>query len=579
MRRPAIASWILLPWQRLSLTVKAVLLLLSVILVVGAMSYAFFSPLVGAAFEDEVSRRGNAMVHILEGHQDVQLAMALHDHQAARRVAREVLNGDPGTRYVMLLDGQNDVLGFALSDQGQADEPEAMPAVEDRIRSNVTAGESLEGDVHRFVQAVERSEKSPEPVPGTAANKAQPEGKVIGRIILGLSASTARRNISRLTLGLIATVGLSLLVVFVLFFNIQRRRLFRIIHFAEEMAGGNLTARMTIEDADEIGRLARALEEMRDGMGSMVIRLQDAAMALTAASTEILESSSQQSRNASLQAASVTETGATMAELKEIFAQASERAQSVIDLAKKSEDSTTSGRTAVQESVEAMEQIRDEVTHISSTIVGLVERTNQIAVIIDTVNDLAEQSNVLALNAAIEAARAGEHGKGFAVVAREVRSLAKRSKDSTAQVRSILTDIEKASRDAMAVIEEGTRKTQSGMELSSRAGQSIIHLDQAIDASSTAAKQIAASIRQQSLGMEQIWQAMRDVGRAVQESVAGVQALESSSKTMKDLSEEMSELTSAYQVNRIRSGDTLAPSVPTEPPLARTIPPRSATGT
>jgi methyl-accepting chemotaxis protein len=319
---------------------------------------------------------------------------------------------------------------------------------------------------------------------------------------------------------------------------------------------------------------------MRDRMGSMVIRLQDAAMSLTLASTEILESSSQQSRNASLQAASVTETGATMAELKEIFAQASERAQSVIDLAKKSEDSTTSGRTAVQESVEAMEQIRDEVTHISSTIVGLVERTNQIAVIIDTVNDLAEQSNVLALNAAIEAARAGEHGKGFAVVAREVRSLAKRSKDSTAQVRSILTDIEKASRDAMAVIEEGTRKTQSGMELSSRAGQSIIHLDQAIDASSTAAKQIAASIRQQSLGMEQIWQAMRDVGRSVQESVAGVQALESSSKTMKDLSEEMSELTSAYQVSRRTNlSNTFAPSMPTEPPLTRTEPPRPRTRT
>ncbi len=142
MQRPAIASWILLPWQRLSLTVKAVLLLLSVIVVVGAVSYAFFSPLVDAAFEDEVSRRGNAMVRILEGHQEVQTAMALGDHQTARRVAREVLNGDPGTRYVMLLDRQNDVLGFALSEQGQGDEPAAMPAVEDRIRSNVTAGES-----------------------------------------------------------------------------------------------------------------------------------------------------------------------------------------------------------------------------------------------------------------------------------------------------------------------------------------------------------------------------------------------------------------------------------------------------
>ena len=561
-------------WQRLSLTVKAVLLLLSVILVVGAASYALFSPLVEGAFEDEVSRRGNAMVQILEGHQDVRLALASHDRAAARRVAHEVLNGDPGTRYVMLLDGQDNVLGFALT-EAENEDPQAIQAMEDRIRANPTPGESMDGDVHRFVRVIGRDE--------AGVDKASPDKEALGRIVLGLSASAARRNMSRLTVGLIATVGLSLLVAFVLFFTIQRRRLFRIIHFAEQMAGGDLTGRMAIEDTDEIGRLARALEEMRDRMGAMVIRLQDAAKALTAASTEILENSSTQSLNASRQAASVTETGATMAELKEIFAQASERAQSVIDLAKKSEDSTTSGRTAVQESVEAMGQIRDEVTHISSTIVGLVERTNQIATIIDTVNDLAEQSNVLALNAAIEAARAGEHGKGFAVVAREVRSLAKRSKDSTAQVRSILGDIEKASRDAMAVIEEGTRKTQSGMELSSRAGQSIIHLDQAIDASSTAAKQIAASIRQQSLGMEQIWQAMRDVGRSVQESVAGVQQLESSSKTMKDLSEEMRELTSAYQVSRrsaARDGMSRdpGPSFPTEPPFARSEPPRTRTG-
>jgi len=117
-------------------------------------------------------------------------------------------------------------------------------------------------------------------------------------------------------------------------------------------------------------------------------------------------------------------------------------------------------------------------------------------------------------------------------------------------VRSILQDIDKASREAISVIDEGTRKTQVGMELSSRAGQSIVVLDQAIDASSTAAKQIAASIRQQSAGMEQIWQAMKDVDRAVQDNVTGIHSLESSSKTMKELSEQMSELVSSYKVAR-----------------------------
>jgi methyl-accepting chemotaxis protein len=130
-----------------------------------------------------------------------------------------------------------------------------------------------------------------------------------------------------------------------------------------------------------------------------------------------------------------------------------------------------------------------------------------------------------------------------------VRSLAERSKDSTAQVRSILQDIEKASRDALAVIEEGTRKTQIGMELASRAGESIGLLDSAIAESSTAAKQIAASTRQQAVGVEQIWQAMRDIDRAVNESASGIRQLEGASRNMKDLSDQMAQLVAQYQAS------------------------------
>jgi methyl-accepting chemotaxis protein len=220
----------------------------------------------------------------------------------------------------------------------------------------------------------------------------------------------------------------------------------------------------------------------------------------------------------------------------------------VIDLAKRSEESTSTGKRAVEQSVSAMESIKDQVAAISKVMSGLVERTNQIGTIIDAVNDLAEQSNVLALNAAIEAAKAGEQGRGFAVVAREVRSLAERSKDSTAQVRAILQDIEKASREAQAVIEEGTRVTQGGVELASRAGESISLLDNAIGESSTAAKQIAASTRQQAVGVEQIWQAMRDIDRAVNEAATGIRQLEGASRNMKDLSNQLTQLVAQYQV-------------------------------
>jgi methyl-accepting chemotaxis protein len=306
----------------------------------------------------------------------------------------------------------------------------------------------------------------------------------------------------------ILVTAVVLVLAFLWFFTTIARRLNRMGKFAERVAAGDLVTDLDDGTNDEIGRLARALTEMTQRTGTMVARMQDAANSLARVSAEILTSSSQQGQSATKQATSVAETGATVAELRETFNQAAERAQAVIDLAKKSEESTSSGRLAVEESIGAMGSIRDQVIAISRTMIGLVERTNQIGTIIDAVNDLAEQSNVLALNAAIEAAKAGDQGRGFAVVAREVRNLAERSKDSTAQVRSILQDIEKASREALGVIEEGTRKTQAGVELATKAGESIFHLDRAINESSTAAKQIAASTRQQAVGVEQIWQAI-----------------------------------------------------------------------
>src|SRR5207237_1591585 len=243
--------------------------------------------------------------------------------------------------------------------------------------------------------------------------------------------------------------------------------------FAQQVAAGEL--RQTLQDPldDDLGRLAIALRALSRGTSAVVTQLQDAWRSLSGASGDLFDSSSRQASNASKQAASVSEMGATVAELRETFNQATAKAESVIDLARRSEESSSGGADAVRESIEGMGHIRDQVVAIASTISGLVQRTDQIDAIIDVVNDLAEQSNVLALNAGIEAARAGEHGRGFAVVAREVRSLAERSKESTAQVRAILQDIKSAGRDAVRAIEEGSRRAESGTQVAHAAGDAI----------------------------------------------------------------------------------------------------------
>ncbi|MGQ0506661.1 MAG: methyl-accepting chemotaxis protein, partial [Myxococcaceae bacterium] len=178
----------------------------------------------------------------------------------------------------------------------------------------------------------------------------------------------------------------------------------------------------------------------------------------------------------------------------------------------------------------------------------LVDQSRAIADIIDVVNELAEQSNMLALNAAIEAARAGDAGRSFGVVANEVRSLAERSQQSTAQVQSILGEVEKAARESTAVVEEARHKAASGVELAKAAGQTIHQLTQAISDSSSAAMQIAGSTSQQSVGVDQIWQAIQDIGLGAAEATAGIGQLRQASQAINLHSQRMIELVQQYRL-------------------------------
>lgn len=519
-----------------SLQAKALTTLSGAMLVASLAAYFIFSPWFGRAFDSELKKRGEVMLQILENHRDFRLAISTRDQPAVAQVSQQILAGDGDVQYLLVADPDGKVVG------GAARDPRADLA---RLKEDHAQG-AAPGDTQLFSRIISTAEEGAElDTPGETRST-----KPLGSILLGLSAAAARRQLSNQTLSTILLTASTLALAFLIFFQQMARRLNRLATFAAEMAAGKLLISVEDGGADEVGVLARSLAEMAMRSGTMVGRLQSAAQDLARVSGEIFSSSTHQGESATRQAASVSETGATVAELRETFKQAAERAQAVIDLAKRSEESTSTGRKAVEDTVKAMESIRDQVMAISKTMIGLVERTNQIRTIIDAVNDLAEQSNVLALNAAIEAAKAGDHGRGFGVVAREVRSLSERSKDSTAQVRSILQDIEKASRDALAVIEEGTRKTQIGTELASRAGESIGLLDNAIGESSTAAKQIAASTRQQAVGVEQIWQAMRDIDRAVNESATGIRQLEGASRNMRDLSDQMTQLVAHYQLSR-----------------------------
>jgi methyl-accepting chemotaxis protein len=255
-------------------------------------------------------------------------------------------------------------------------------------------------------------------------------------------------------------------------------------------------------------------------------RMQQLVQPVTGATAEILATTRQQSAAASEQAGAVNEITTTLQELNEVAVQNVEKAESIIQIAEQSEQISQDGQRDVVATVEEIDRLRQQVGMIATKILDLTERTQQISEIISSVNEIAEQSKLLALNAAIEAAKAGEHGRGFAVVALEIRTLAEQSKQATRQVRTILSEIQKASHSAALVTEEGSKAATEGSAKVRRIGERLGQLVYVITQTTRASRQITAAMKQQSVGLDQIADAMKQINRATHETKLSVEQVE-----------------------------------------------------
>jgi methyl-accepting chemotaxis protein len=357
---------------------------------------------------------------------------------------------------------------------------------------------------------------------------------------------------------------------------------------AEKIAGGDLKVEVAVNDrGDEVGqlfrtfsRMTRSLQEMADvakliaasdlrvqvkpqseadvlgnAFATMVENLRrttgelsEGVNVLAASASEILASTAQVASGAVETGTAIAETTSTVEEVKQTAQISSQKAKYVAESAQKATQVAQTGRKSVDASIEGMKRIQAQMESIAESVVKLSEQSQAIGEIIASVNDLAEQSNLLAVNAAIEAAKAGEQGKGFAVVAQEVKSLAEQSKQATAQVRTILNDIQKATTAAVLATEQGSKAVESGVKQSAEAGEAIRLLADSITEAAQAATQIAASSQQQLVGTDQVAMAMDNIKQASAQNVAGTRQTETAAHSLHELGQKLKRLVEQYKM-------------------------------
>ncbi len=330
----------------------------------------------------------------------------------------------------------------------------------------------------------------------------------------------------------------------------QEQTVANYLAFVKRVAEGDLTARLTLNGGDDaLTILGRNLNGMAERLGELTYQIRQTVSNLSASSTEILAATTQQASAANEQSAAIAQTSTTIDEVRTIVEQAFAKAQAVAEQSQRTRDISRAGQQAVTDAVESMNQIKEKVEGIAENILALSEQTQQIGEIIASVNELASQSNLLALNASVEAARAGEHGKGFAVVALEVRNLAEQSKQATAQVKSILNEIQRATNAAVMATEEGTKGVDAGAHRTGQTGETIQQLARSIAESANAAQQIVASAQQQTTGMEQIALAMQNINQATMQSLASTRQTEKAAQDLAAMARQMEALIARYKLN------------------------------
>ena len=284
------------------------------------------------------------------------------------------------------------------------------------------------------------------------------------------------------------------------------------------------------------------------GLRKLMDETGEAVRVLATSAVEIMASTSQLTTTATATAVAVRETTTTVEEVRQTAEVASQKAQFVFDSAQKAAQISRSGRKSTEDVAAGMTRIRQQMDAIAASMGRLSEQSQAIGQIIATVEDLSAQSNLLAVNAAIEAAKAGEHGKGFGVVAQEVKSLAVQSRQATNEVRTILSDIRKATTTAVLATEQGSKAVDAGTRHTDLAAQSIQTLAGSVSEAAQAATQIAASSQQQLVGVDQVAAAMASITQASGQNVADATQLETAARNINDLGQRLRQMVERYKV-------------------------------
>ncbi|MGE4405263.1 methyl-accepting chemotaxis protein [Pseudomonas sp.] len=316
-----------------------------------------------------------------------------------------------------------------------------------------------------------------------------------------------------------------------------------LIEHIARLSQGKFAERVDASRADELGRLAAAANILRDFLADTFAQLQRSTSNLDSASGELNAIATLMAEGARDQFSRTDQVATAMHEMSATAQEVSRHAAEAAQAADAADHSAQQGEAVMRSTIETITHMSGEITTTAEVIRRLESDSERIGKVLEVIRGIADQTNLLALNAAIEAARAGEAGRGFAVVADEVRTLARRTAESTAEIHQIINTVQTGASDAVRAIESGQARSEQGLGQVTEAGQMLQRITEAVEAIRDMNRQIATAAEEQTAVAEDISRNITEITSIATRNQANVERTETASQNLHGLSAQLSDVT------------------------------------
>ncbi|MDF3932985.1 methyl-accepting chemotaxis protein [Pseudomonas citronellolis] len=335
------------------------------------------------------------------------------------------------------------------------------------------------------------------------------------------------------------------IALFALFFGALsvwaiNRQIVRPLHesltLAERIAEGDLSRGLNgdlhLQRRDELGQLQRTMLRMRDSLGELIGHIGGSVGQLATAADELSAVTEQTRAGVDSQRLETEQVASAIEEMAATVQEVARNAEQASGAARQADNQAREGEQVVGQAMVQIDHLAAEVERSTQAMGRLRGDSEKIGSVLDVIKSVAEQTNLLALNAAIEAARAGEAGRGFAVVADEVRALAQRTQQSTAEIEALIAALQKGAEDAARCMDDSRELTGNSVELTRRAGEALAGIARTVAQIQDMNLQIASAAEQQSSVAAEISRSVGQVRDIAEQSAAASEQTAASSNEL-----------------------------------------------